>query len=187
MSPHSIAELIGIAVFVLFAAIAAWLWDQPWRRGLRHPVQDRFADRAEAMLSDVFADAQAGGSPERDDGDNLIFRAQAERDLAPRLESLVTRLSAHGVQATFRREQTDDAQQPIYLLEIKPPNRAAAFPASLSFRPGHERDLLIVYGGDISGPSDHNGHDAQVGWREIDWRDVEPVLLRFTARVVRAG
>ncbi|MCR5876697.1 hypothetical protein LRS10_22585 [Phenylobacterium sp. J426] len=188
MSSNSTSELIGIALFLLFAGVAGWLWDQPWRRGLRHPVADRFADRAEAMLSEVFADARSAEPHGDENGDDLAFRARAQRELAPRLDALVARLNAHGVRAEVRRPEAggaDDPDEPLFVLEIARPHRVGAPPATLSFRPGEGRDLLVVYGGDVSGPQNHNGHDAQVGWREIDWDDVEPALLKFTARVIK--
>lgn len=143
----------------------------------RTAEQHRFA-RALDHLLDRADDAPA--APQKPSAE-ARFCAVAKHRLEPLLEAFVHQAADHGRRATYTVDVR--AGSATWRLQAEPPEMPdARFCPYIAFSCGAERDVSIIYGGVFPAPADHNGADAEIGWRDVDWDDVDKALLHFAER-----
>ena len=110
------------------------------------------------------------------------FREAAQETLEPLLRNLIDRARAHGFEASLEIVGEGDASK--YRLEIKRPDHPADQPLPyIAFSAGEGGLVDVIYGGVYPGPTDHNRHDTEVGWRTVRWDHVDNVLAAFAHKV----
>ncbi len=197
MTPDDVSQLIGIGLFVAIAGMILALSDRPFlsarlkasaaapapkpapvrpeadeqRTGAFHKDFDRLLDQYDHPRGEG---ALAGEAQAR-------FRVMAAERLEPLFEDVIRTATQHGHKARF--EFVVEDEQAKYRLEVERSDHPHGQPLPyLTLSQGAGNDLLLLYGGVFPGPADHNGADAEIGWREIGWNQVGEEILAFAAK-----
>jgi hypothetical protein len=111
------------------------------------------------------------------------FRLTAETRLEPLLEDIVGSAKAHGQHAAYEMSVTGG--RATYRLEVRRNDHPRGQPLPyLTIARGEKNDLAVLHGGMYPGPGDQYS-DADLGWTEMAWGDLENAILRFAKRVFR--
>lgn len=164
----------GVLAFVLVVSCIASIFGfrVPWSRASRTAAGPSM--RVNPREGEVSERGPTGARPG--------FRETAQARLEPPLRDLVHRASAHGFEA--RLEVAGEGQASTYRLEIKRPDHPAGQPLPyIAFSAAEAGLVEVIHGGVYPGPSDHNGHDTEIGWRTVRWDQVDNLLASFAHKV----
>lgn len=171
MGFETLGGLPGILAFLIIVGCIASIFGFRWRR----PGASRVEEARAAGHGPATAERRPAG-------DHAGFRGSAEAILEPLLKTLVDRARARGCEARY--EATGEAEATRYRLEIRRPDHPAGQPLPyISFAAAADDHVDVVYGGVFPGPSDHNRHDTEIGWRTVRWDQVDDLIATFTHKV----
>lgn len=110
------------------------------------------------------------------------FREIALGHLEPMLDGVVGQATHSGHHAGVERSEENGALR--YRLEIRRSDHLAGEPLPyILFHTGEKKDVAVLIGGTFPGRKAENSHRTEIDWFEIDWKDVDETLLKFTRRV----
>ncbi len=110
------------------------------------------------------------------------FGEAARERLEPQLRDVIDRAQGRGFEA--RLEIAGEGQASKYRLEVRRPDHPVGQPLPyIAFSAGDAGLVDVIHGGVFPGPTDHNGHDTEIGWRTVRWDQVDNVLAMFAHKV----
>jgi hypothetical protein len=197
MSSDTVIQIALIAIYVVISGFILFFFDHPRRpfatvRKVRPtspspatapPAEELGAfDRKLGRVLEAY-DLAAHVEPLVDDAERQ-FRQQAKVWLEPFLDDIVRSSRAHGATAAYELRIEDGAAS--YRLQIERADHPRGQPLPyISLSRGSEDEVSALYGGTFPAPADYDFKDAEIGWREAPWRDVEEELLKFTKHVFK--
>jgi hypothetical protein len=196
MSLYTIEEFLGIVAFLIVSALVLGFFDRPMKQARMQAASSRIkappAEPAPAECSQfdsalegvLDAYDHAHDASEGTDRGEVRFRAVARMRLKPLLDDFIKTADAHGHHAAYETHVEEGKM--TYRLQVRRKDHPAGQPEPyLCLSHGMEDDVSLLYGGVVPGPSDHNLHDAEIGWRDVSWRRVDDELLGFARRLFR--
>lgn len=175
MSLEALGGWPGILAFVLVVSCIASIFGFRAPRSRASRTKKGAALRAEEHVREA---AESRTAPA-----HRGFAEAAPQRLQPLLRNVIDRARAHGFEG--RLEVAGEGQASTYRLEIRRPDHPAGQPLPyIAFSAGDAGLVEVIYGGVYPGPSDHNRHDTEIGWRTVRWDQVDNVLASFAHKVL---
>lgn len=112
------------------------------------------------------------------------FQMLADRRLRPLMAAVVLQAAEHGRRAVYDRQLRGGEE--TWRLEVEQPDLPRDQPRpyiAISRGPGHA--VTVVWGGTLPKPAADDDPYAEVSQRNVDWREMDRVLLRFAERTFR--
>jgi hypothetical protein len=162
----SFVQIVVVVAFLVLAALVLKL--------LLAPDRKRAAAPAPADSPDPDQDAGGRSAEAR-------FQRLAARRLRPLLDAIVVQAAEHGRRAVYVRQLQDGAE--TWRIEVEQPDLPSDQPRpylAVSRGPGHM--VSVVRGGVLPPPADENDPYAAMTQRDVDWQELDRVLLRFAER-----
>jgi hypothetical protein len=174
MSLEALGGWPGILAFVLVVSciVSIFGFRVPWPKASRTAAGPavRGAERAREAPERRSAALHQG------------FGEAAQEKLEPLLRDVIDRARGRGFEASL--EVAGEGPGSKYRLEVRRPDHPVGQPLPyIAFSAGDAGLVDVIHGGVVPGPTDHNGHDTEIGWRTVRWDQVDNVLAMFAHKV----